>query len=164
MYEFDEFRLDVAKRQLLREGEVVPLYSKAFDLLLLLVESRGRDLTKEEILERIWPGQILEESNLTVNISAVRRALGEKASNPRYLVTIPGHGYRFIANITAVEDLPQGVLIETETVSQVVVEEEVDGDDAGTSDGQGNYLSRLGPGALAAVIGGRRAGTGSRTA
>src|SRR6478735_2195901 len=78
VYEFDEFRLDVAKRQLLREGEVVPLYSKAFDLLLLLVESRGRDLTKEDILERIWPGQILEESNLTVNISAVRRALGER--------------------------------------------------------------------------------------
>ena len=51
VYEFDEFRLDVAKRQLLREGEVVPLYSKAFDLLLLLVESRGRDLSKDEILE-----------------------------------------------------------------------------------------------------------------
>src|SRR6185295_9637577 len=100
-----------------------------------LAESRGRDLTKEEILERIWPGQILEESNLTVNISAVRRALGEKASSPRYLVTIPGHGYRFVANVTEVDDHQQGVVIETETISQVTVEEEIDEDDAADSDG-----------------------------
>ena len=71
VYEFDEFRVDAAKRQLLREGEVVPLYSKAFDLLLLLVQSGGRDLSKDQILETIWPGQILEESNLIVNISAM---------------------------------------------------------------------------------------------
>src|SRR5258705_12889696 len=102
-YEFDEFRLDVAKRQLLREGEVVPLYSKGFDLLLLLVESNGRDLSKDEILETIWPGQILEESNLTVNISAVRKALGEKAAQPRFLVTIPGRGYRFVGNVREVD-------------------------------------------------------------
>jgi DNA-binding winged helix-turn-helix (wHTH) protein len=121
VYEFDEFRVNAAKRQLLREGEVVPLYSKAFELLLLLVESRGRDLTKEEILEKIWPGQILEESNLTVNISAVRRALGEKASTPRYLVTIPGHGYRFVANVTEVDEHQASLLIETEPISQVTV-------------------------------------------
>jgi DNA-binding winged helix-turn-helix (wHTH) protein len=57
-------------------------------------QSNGRDLSKDEIIESIWPGQILEESNLTVNISAVRRALGEKAAQPRFLVTIPGRGYR----------------------------------------------------------------------
>jgi DNA-binding winged helix-turn-helix (wHTH) protein len=81
-YEFDEFRLDVMKRQVTRQGEVVPLYSKAFDLLLLLVQSGGRDLTKEEILDSVWPGQILEESNLTVNVAAVRKALGERAAQP----------------------------------------------------------------------------------
>ena len=124
VYEFDEFRLDVAKRQLLREGEVVPLYSKAFDLLLLLVESRGRDLGKDEILERVWPGQVLEESNLTVNISAVRRALGERAAQPRFLVTIPGRGYRFVANVNDVSDALPTVVIQTETISQVTIEED----------------------------------------
>lgn len=130
VYEFDEFRLDVAKRQLLREGEVVPLYSKAFDLLLLLVASSGRDLSKDEILDSVWPGQELEESNLTVNISAVRRALGEKAAQPRFLVTIPGRGYRFVANVREVDDNHQRVIIETETISQVIVEEDVDEDNA----------------------------------
>jgi Tol biopolymer transport system component/DNA-binding winged helix-turn-helix (wHTH) protein len=124
-YRFDEFRLDVAKRQLLRAGEVVPLYSKAFDLLLLLVESAGRDLGKNEILETIWPGQILEESNLTVNISAVRRALGEKASQPRFLVTIPGRGYRFVARVEEVKDFEDGFTIESQTISEIIVEEEI---------------------------------------
>jgi Tol biopolymer transport system component/DNA-binding winged helix-turn-helix (wHTH) protein len=120
VYEFDEFRIDPAKRQLLREGEVVPLYSKAFDLLLLLVESKGRDLSKDEILETIWPGQILEESNLTVNISAVRKALGEKAAQPRFLVTIPGRGYRFVARVREADEF----LIQTQTISEITVEEE----------------------------------------
>jgi Tol biopolymer transport system component/DNA-binding winged helix-turn-helix (wHTH) protein len=126
VYEFDEFRLDAAKRQLRRGAEIVPLYSKAFDLLLVLVQSSGRDLTKDEILEKVWPGQILEESNLTVNISAVRRALGEKASQPRYLITIPGRGYRFIANVRDEQDAANGFVIESQTISQITVEEETD--------------------------------------
>jgi len=145
VYEFDEFRLDVAKRQLLREGEVVPLYSKAFDLLLLLVENRGRDLSKDEILEKIWPGQVLEESNLTVNISAVRRALGEKAARPRYLITIPGHGYRFVANLRQRHEGSRSVVIETETISQVTIEEDVDDD----ADGHRPLSEALAPKQLA---------------
>jgi Tol biopolymer transport system component/DNA-binding winged helix-turn-helix (wHTH) protein len=130
IYEFDEFRIDPAKRQLLREGEVVPLYSKAFDLLLLLVESNGRDLSKDEILETIWPGQILEESNLTVNISAVRKALGEKAAQPRFLVTIPGRGYRFVARVREADEF----LIQTQTISEITVEEETFEDEALATD------------------------------
>jgi DNA-binding winged helix-turn-helix (wHTH) protein len=94
VYEFDEFRVDGTQRRLMRAGKVVPLHSKAFDLLLVLVRSAGRDLTKDELLEAVWPGQILEESNLAVNISAIRRALGETAAQARFIVTIPGHGYR----------------------------------------------------------------------
>src|SRR5580765_6962221 len=92
----------------------------------MLVESRGRDLSKDEILDSVWPDQELEESNLTVNISAVRRALGEKASQPRFLVTIPGRGYRFVANIRELDGVHQAVIIETETISQVLVEEDVE--------------------------------------
>ena len=144
VYEFDEFRLDAARRQLLREGEVVPLYSKAFDLLLLLVRNPGRDLSKDEILETIWPGQILEESNLTVNISAVRRALGEKASHPRYLVTIPGHGYRFVAKVREADDRVGGVVIATQTISEITIEQEEDSEGDGRSLSPPTPIKRLG--------------------
>src|SRR5215471_20694832 len=111
VFEFDEFRIDMRKRQLTRAGEVVPLYSKAFDLLVALIQNGGRDLTKEELFERVWPGQILEDANLTVTMSAVRKALGERAATPRYIVTIPGHGYRFVGELNRSD----GLLIETET-------------------------------------------------
>jgi len=124
LYEFDEFRLDVMKRQLMRAGEVVPLTSKAFDLLLAMVKNSGRDLTKDELLESVWPGQMLEEANLTVNMSAVRKALGEKAAQPRYIITIPGRGYRFVANLGGSHDYEVGLVIQTETVAQITVDQE----------------------------------------
>jgi DNA-binding winged helix-turn-helix (wHTH) protein len=126
VYEFDEFRVDGTQRRLMRAGKVVPLHSKAFDLLLVLVRSAGRDLTKDELLEAVWPGQILEESNLAVNISAIRRALGETAAQARFIVTIPGHGYRFVASVREARDQLVGVLIERESIAQVSIEEETD--------------------------------------
>ena len=128
IYQFDEFRLDALKRQLTRGGEVVPLYSKAFDLLLVLVQSGGRDVSKDELLERVWPGQILEESNLPVNISAVRKALGEKAAQPRYIVTVPGRGYRFVGNVQGGGRETQAFVIESQTISRVTRVEETDAD------------------------------------
>ena len=125
VYQFDEFRIDARKRQLSRAGEVVPLYSKAFDLLLVLVRNGGRDLSKDELLESVWPGQILEEANLSVSISVVRKALGEKAARPRYIVTIPGHGYRFVADLAELKQ-PDGLVIETETVSQIIIDQDTE--------------------------------------
>ncbi len=123
VFQFDEFRLDVLKRQLTRNGEVVPLYSKAFDLLLVMARNTGRDLSKDELLEAVWPGQMLEEANLTVNMSAVRKALGEKATQPRYIINIPGRGYRFVADLNGA-DKPEAILIETQTVSHITVTQE----------------------------------------
>src|SRR5437762_10376217 len=114
------------RRQLLRQGEVVPLYSKAFDLLLVMVQNGGRDLTKDELLDTVWPGQMLEEANLTVNMSAVRKALGEKAARPRYIITIPGRGYRFVANLGGSGDYEVGLVIESETVAQITVDQETE--------------------------------------
>src|SRR6266478_480676 len=114
------------RRQLLRQGEVVPLYSKAFDLLLVLVKNRGRDLTKDELLESVWPGQMLEEANLTVNMSAVRKALGEKAAQPRYIITIPGRGYRFVANLGRPHNYEVGLVIQSESVAHITVDQESD--------------------------------------
>ncbi|HYW72810.1 MAG TPA: winged helix-turn-helix domain-containing protein [Pyrinomonadaceae bacterium] len=126
IYEFDEFRVDTIQRRLSRSGEVVPLTSKAFDLLLALMQSAGRDVSKNELLETVWPGQILEESNLAVNISAIRRALGETAAQSRFIVTIPGHGYRFVANVREAGAPLMGVVIERETFAQVSVEQQID--------------------------------------
>ncbi len=96
---FDQFVVDVARRRLTRDGEVVPLNSKTFDLLLALLESRGGLMTKDDLLARVWPGVAVEEGNLTVHVSALRRALGERRGEHRFVVTVPGRGYTFVADV-----------------------------------------------------------------
>ena len=98
-YEFGPFRVDKTKRRLLRDGEIVPLTPKAFDTLLVLIEHAGELVEKDELMERVWPGVVVEENNLTQNISALRKALGEKREEPQYILTAPGAGYRFIAQV-----------------------------------------------------------------
>src|SRR5690606_9424712 len=96
---FDEFVLDAGRRRLTKNGEPVSLNPKALELLAVLVENRGRTLTKNELLETVWENQFVEENNLTVHIAALRKALGEKKQEPRYIVTLPGRGYCFIAEV-----------------------------------------------------------------
>ena len=83
---FDGFQLDARKRLLMRDGQPVQVTSKAFDLLLALIESGGGEITKEELIERVWANQIVEDANLTVTMSQLRKALGEKASDHRLIV------------------------------------------------------------------------------
>jgi TolB-like protein/Tfp pilus assembly protein PilF len=101
VYEFDDFRVDAAKRVLLRRGEPVPLSPRVFDTLLYFVEHHGWVLEKDELMRGIWPDAFVEENNLNQNVSALRRALGESRGENRYIVTLPGHGYRFVAAVTA---------------------------------------------------------------
>lgn len=96
---FGEFELDTDLRRLLRSGNPVPLHAKTYDLLELLVKRNGEIVSKDEILDTVWNGQFVEEANLTVQISALRKALGETSRAPRFLVTVPGTGYKFVANI-----------------------------------------------------------------
>ena len=124
IYEFDNFRLDVLNRELLRDGSPVALPAKAFDMLVVLIENGGRLVGKDELFSRVWPDQIVEESNLTVQVSAIRRALGERKENPHYIVTVPGHGYRFIGKLMSLDGEEEEVLIERHTVSRVAVETE----------------------------------------
>jgi DNA-binding winged helix-turn-helix (wHTH) protein len=77
----------------------VPLASRTFDLLLALVKSNGHLLTKEELYQSVWADRIVEESNLSVQISAIRKALGESDRGPHYIDTVKGHGYRFVADV-----------------------------------------------------------------
>ena len=106
VYEFGPFRLHATRRVLLRDGAAVPLTAKAFDTLLLLVERGGEVLPKSEMMDALWPDTAVEENNLTQHVSMLRKALGERAGAHRYVVTIPGRGYSFVADVReVVEDV-----------------------------------------------------------
>jgi DNA-binding winged helix-turn-helix (wHTH) protein/TolB-like protein/tetratricopeptide (TPR) repeat protein len=100
--EFGQFRIDRERRLLLRQGEPVTLSNKAFDLLLALVENRDRVMDKDELLDTVWAGTIVEENNLTVAMSGLRKALGEGPADRRFIMTVTGKGYRFVAEVSAV--------------------------------------------------------------
>ena len=99
IYEFGSFRLDPVERMLLSEGQVVALSPKALDLLIALVSKAGRVVDKDELMREVWPDTFVEENNLTVNISALRKALGRASSDQRYIQTVPRRGYRFVASV-----------------------------------------------------------------
>ena len=101
--QFGAVTLIPEERLLLRDGQPVPLTPKAFDLLVVLATNPGRLLTKEHLLETVWPDTTVEESNLSYYVFAIRKALGEHADGDRYIETVPKHGYRFIAGVEAVE-------------------------------------------------------------
>ncbi len=149
-YEFDSFRLDGRKRVLLRAGEPVALTPRALDLLFVLVERRDQVVEKDELLSLLWPDSVVEENNLTVNVSALRKALGVGPGERRYVVTVPGRGYRFVADVVeVVEDAPAlmpnaaPTLVVEESKLRVVIEEEIfDGEREGLRDGALKELPR----------------------
>lgn len=102
LYEFDDFRVDSVRRRLTRDGVLVPLTPKAFSILLVLLEKPGEVVEKEELIQKVWPDTFVTEANLTQNISSLRKALGEKASESRYVVTVPGRGYSFVGDVIEV--------------------------------------------------------------
>ncbi len=100
IYEFGEFRVDAAKRLLLRgDGDIIPLKPKVFETLLYLIQNSGKILDKDELLTAIWADTIVEENNLSQNISILRRVFGEKHGEHRFIVTVPGRGYKFVAEV-----------------------------------------------------------------
>ena len=96
---FGPFRLTLSRRTLERDGEPVTLSARAFDMLAALIEARDRVVGREEIIARVWPGITVEPSNLTVQMSTLRRALGDAGPQPLWIATIPGRGYRFIGKV-----------------------------------------------------------------
>lgn len=116
IYEFGPFQLDATRRVLLKEGKPLKLFPKEFDTLLALVESNGDVLNKDDLMRQVWPDAIVEESNLTTNISHLRKLLGE---NRDYIVTVPGRGYRFVAGVELAVD---EVIVRNRT--SVTIEEE----------------------------------------
>lgn len=108
IYQFGRFTVDPVERVAFRDGSPLVLTPKVFDTLLCLVRNRGRVLTKDEILQEVWPDTFVEEVNLAVNISALRKALGEGPQEGRYIATVPGRGYRFVADVQEIRDSREG--------------------------------------------------------
>jgi TolB-like protein/DNA-binding winged helix-turn-helix (wHTH) protein len=97
--EFGPFRLDTGRRVLTRDGAPVTVSSRAFDVLRLLVENRDRVMSKDDLITHVWRGVVVEENNLAVQVSALRRALGEAELDSPLILTVPGQGYRFVGRI-----------------------------------------------------------------
>src|SRR5713101_3850284 len=111
-HRFGEFTVDGDQKVLLRNDSPLPLAPKVFDTLLILLDSRGRIVEKEELMNRLWPDSFVEESNLTFNIQQLRKALGDNAREPRFIETVARRGYRFIAEVK--ENSPTPIAAETE--------------------------------------------------
>lgn len=124
VYEFGPFHLDAAERQLLRDGQVVPLAPKAFEALLALVESGGRTLTRDDLINKLWPESFVEEGNLKVTIFKLRKALGAPSDQTQYIETIPRRGYRFIVPVHACGQEAMPLLLEKRTTARVLIEQE----------------------------------------
>lgn len=126
LYEFGPFRLDAAKGVLWRDQQAVALTPRLMEMLLAFVENSERVIEKDELMNRLWPDSIVEEANLTVNISALRKALGQRGNENRYIVTVPGRGYRFVAEVTDVREQEAEVVLEQHTSTEIIIEEEED--------------------------------------
>jgi DNA-binding winged helix-turn-helix (wHTH) protein/TolB-like protein/tetratricopeptide (TPR) repeat protein len=119
LYRFGEFRLDPGRRVLLRGNEPLTLAPKAFDMLLVLIENRSRVLSKDELLEMVWPGTFVEEGNLKFNVSVIRKALGEES----WIETLPRRGYRFAGEVEEISGV--GVEVRDRTEVRVSLEAEL---------------------------------------
>src|SRR6266550_3385615 len=128
LYEFGPFRLDAEKLRLTRDGELVPLFRKDVESLLVLVRNPGKPLEREELMLAVWQDTAVEDANLTVAISHLRKAL--ETNGYEYIETIPRVGYRFVAAVREVLEERAPLIVEKRTLSRTVVEEEFVPDEA----------------------------------
>ena len=123
VYEFGPFRVDPDKQVLLRGDQTVYITPKAFETLLILVRHSREVVTKDELLKAVWPDAFVEEANLSQNIFVLRKALGDTAEDRRYIVTLPGRGYRFAAQVRTVTEEGEDVVIESRSRSQTMIKQ-----------------------------------------
>ena len=126
-YDFDGYRLDVEDRVLVRDGEILPLTQKAFDVLLILVERNGRVVTKDELMTEVWADTIVEEGSLAQNIYTLRKLLGASSTGEDFIKTVPRRGYRFAANVVA-SGTPEVELPTVEVMRQVELKQQKHGE------------------------------------
>ncbi len=121
---FGDFEVDPTRRVLLKQGHAIPLNPKAFDLLLALIAHSGETVSKNDLLDEVWENQFVEEKNLSVQIVALRKAFGERKNENRFIATVPGKGYKFVAQLNPRNGT--SLIIETEKIERITIEEEIE--------------------------------------
>lgn len=125
-YRFGPYVVDRRSRLLWRNDTLVPLTAKAFEILTVLIEHRQRVVDKDELLELIWPKTAVEENTLTRHISTLRKALEEHPGQHQFILTVPGHGYQFVADVIELSERPAHLLHSVATAAVHPVDEPVD--------------------------------------
>jgi DNA-binding winged helix-turn-helix (wHTH) protein/Tol biopolymer transport system component len=151
-YEFGPFRVDPRRQLLLRDGQPVPVTSKAFETLLVLIQHSEQMVSKDELMKFLWPDTFVEESNLTQHVSMLRKALGESPQDRRYIVTMPGKGYRFGQKVREVSDCGD-LIVRSHSMERVTVEETESKQHSAAVAWFSNRLQRPGNRKLDAVVG-----------
>ena len=123
-FEFGPFRLDAAERMLLRNGQPVLLAPKVFDTLVVLLRHRGHLLEKNQLMKEVWPDTFVEEVNLAVNISTLRKTLGESEGGRPFIETVPKRGYRFVAALSEVQDGGDELIIQNRIRARILSSEQ----------------------------------------
>src|SRR5205823_696827 len=119
VYEFGRFRADPHRRALFKDSKPIALTPKAFDLLLVLLRRPLDVVSKDELMDELWPRGFVEEGNLSQNVFVLRKALGESAHDHRYVVTLPGRGYRFAAPVRTVALESEDVVVHRRVRAQI---------------------------------------------
>ena len=123
LYEFGPFRVDPEKETVVRAGELVSITPKTFQILLVLIRNSREIVTKDDLMKTVWPNTFVEETNLSRNIFMLRKALGETAQDHRYIVTIPGQGYRLAEDVRLVPEQELTVVAASHSLVKVEVRE-----------------------------------------
>jgi TolB-like protein/DNA-binding winged helix-turn-helix (wHTH) protein len=123
LLEFGPFRMDLEERVLMRDQETITLSPKAFETLLVLVQHSERVVLKDDLMKTLWPDTFVEESNLSQHIFQLRKALGDRAHDPEYIVTVPGRGYRFAQKVTELTQSDGDLIVHSRSVHSVTLEE-----------------------------------------
>src|SRR5277367_2717452 len=123
LYEFGPFRVNPEKETLLRAGEPISLTPKTFQILLVLVRHSNEVVTKEDLMKTVWPDTFVEEANLSRNIFMLRKALGERPQDHRYVVTVPGRGYRLAESVQLVAADELNIIAANHSRAQIEVQE-----------------------------------------
>src|SRR5579859_1966000 len=123
VYEFGPFRADSDREILYRDGEQVALTPKSFQTLLVFLRRGNEIVTKDELMRLVWPDSFVEEANLSRNVFMLRKALGESPQDHRYIVTVPGRGYRLAENVRLVPEQEVSIVAATRSKVQIQVRE-----------------------------------------
>ena len=122
-YEFGPFRVDAEQEILLRGGEPVPLTPKTFQILLVFMRHSQQVVTKDDLMKSVWPDTFVEEANLSRNIFMLRKALGDAPENHRYIITVPGRGYRLAETVRTLPEQDMSIVAARHSTVQVEVKE-----------------------------------------